>query len=89
MTNKYIEIIKNLEDMRISVSDLMIWQEIYDNADAHKLNAIELDILYNTVERVWFKSEEPLNLTRVVNYCIDHMNKLYDMSICQIISEVI
>lgn len=88
MTNKYIEIIKELNRTHIAISDLMIWQEIYDNTDAHNYTNEQINILYNTVERAYMKAEYPLDLTRLVDYCTQNINKIYDMSIYEILMEV-
>lgn len=88
MNNRYIKIIKELEAMHISISDLMIWQEIYYNPHTHKHTNEQLNILYNTVERAYLKAEYPLDLTRLVDYCTKNIDKIYDMSIYEILREV-
>ena len=81
--NEYKKILKELNDRNIFLSDLLIWQEINDQLDK-KLTDSELEILYNTVERCYYKAENA-DLYNLVNYCINNLDKLYDMEIWEII----
>lgn len=80
---KYKNIIKDLRDNHIYLSDLLIWDEI-DSQLEEELTDNQLEILYNTVERAYMKAEE-VDLYDLVKYCINNLDKLYDMNIWDIL----
>ena len=81
--NEYKKILKELNDKNIFLSDLLIWQEINDQLDK-ELTDSEMEILFNTVERAYFKAENA-DLYNLVEYCINNLDKIYDMNIWDII----
>lgn len=80
---KYKEIMNELNDRGVSLLELEIWNEIDCQLDK-ELTDNQLDILYCTVERAYFKGEE-VDLSVLVNYCINNINKIYDMNIWDIL----
>ena len=81
---KYKNIIKDLRDNHIYLSDLLIWDEI-DSQLEEELTDNQLEILYNTVERAYMKAEN-VDLYVLVKYCINNLDKLYDMNVWDILS---
>ena len=77
-------VLKELENKGIDLLELEIWNEIDCLLDK-ELNDNQLDILYCTVERAYLKAED-ITINQLVNYCIDNIDKIYDMNIWDIIS---
>lgn len=89
MKNRFEEckqIIKDLEKKGIGLLELEIWNEIDCQLDK-ELTDNQLDILYCTVERAYLKAED-ITIEQLVRYCIEHIDKIYDMKIWDIIFEV-
>ena len=86
MRNKfeeYKEIMLELNDKGIDLLELNIWNEI-DCQLEEELTDNQLEILYCTVERAYLKAEE-ITIEQLVSYCIENIDKIYDMSIWDII----
>ena len=84
MFKEYKEIIEELHDRGIGLLELEIWDEIDCQLNGRELSENELSILYCTVERAYLKSEY-VSLFDLVKYCIKNLDKIYDMSIYDII----
>lgn len=88
MKNRFEEckqIIKDLENKGISMLELEIWNEIDCQLDK-ELTDNQLGILYCTVENAYLKAED-ITIEQLVRYCIEHLDKIYDMNIWDIILE--
>ena len=87
---KYREIIKNLRDNKIYLMDLIIWDEIDSQLDFNVRNYTDDEILtlYDTVERAYMKAEN-IDLYCVVKCCIDNIDNISNMSVWDILDEVI
>lgn len=87
MKNRFEEVkrvIEELENKGISLLELKIWNEIHCQLDK-ELTDNQLMTLYCTVERAYLKSED-VDLSDLVRYCIDNIDKIYDMNIWDIIT---
>lgn len=80
---EYKNIIQELEDKGIDLLELNIWNEINCQLD-DELNDNQLMTLYCTVERAYLKSED-VNLSDLVRYCIENIDKIFDMQIYEIL----
>lgn len=83
--DKYKEIIKDLHNKGVGLLELEIWDEIDCQLNGETLNNCQLEILYNTVERAYLKSEY-VSLFQLVKYCLNNLDKIYDMDIWFIIN---
>lgn len=80
---EYKEIIEELENKGIDLLELNIWYEI-DCQLEEELTDNQLQILYCTVERAYLKGED-VNLSNLVRYCINNIDKIYDMDVWKIL----
>ena len=76
-------IIQELEDKGIDLLELNIVNEINYQLDK-ELTDNQLELLYCTVERAYLKAED-ITIEQLVRYCIDNIDKIYDMKIWDII----
>lgn len=76
-------IIQELEDKGIDLLELNIVNEINCQLDK-ELTDNQLELLYCTVERAYLKAED-ITIEQLVRYCIDNIDKIYDMKIWDII----
>ena len=76
-------IIQELEDKGIDLLELNIVNEINYQLDK-ELTDNQLELLYCTVERAYLKAED-ITIEQLVRYCIDNIDKIYDMNIWDII----
>ena len=77
-------VLKELENKGISLLELEIWNEIDCLLDK-ELTDNQLDLLYCTVESAYLKTED-ITINQLARYCIDNIDKIYDMDIWDIIS---
>ena len=77
------EVLEELNDKGIDLLELNIWNEI-DCQLEEELTDSQLELLYCTVERAYLKAEE-ITIEQLVRYCIENIDKIYDMSIWDII----
>ena len=76
-------ILEKLNKKGIDLLELEIWNEIDCQLDK-ELNDNKLDILYCTVERAYLKAED-ITIGQLVKYCLDNIDKIYDMNIWDVI----
>ena len=81
---KYKATIEELHSKGIGLLQLEIWDEIDCQLDGRYLTDSQLEILYNTVERAYLKTEYA-SLFDLVKYCINNLDKIYDMNIYDIL----
>ena len=77
------EVLKELSDKGIDLLEIDIWNEINCQLDK-ELTDNQLELLYCTVERAYLKAED-ITIEQLVRYCIDNIDKIYDMNIWDII----
>ena len=80
---EYKEIMQELNDRGVDLLELMIWNEIDCQLDK-ELTDNQLQILYCTVERAYLKTNSA-TIEQLVRYCLKNIDKIYDMSIYDII----
>ncbi len=83
---EYKEIIEDLHNRGVCLLELEIWDEIDSQLDGRELSDNELSILYCTIERAYLKSEY-VSLFQLVKFCINNLDKIYDMEISYIIDQ--
>lgn len=76
-------ILEKLNKKGIDLLELEIWNEIDYQLDK-ELNDNQLDILYCTVERAYLKAED-VTIGQLVRYCLDNIDKIYDMKTWDVI----
>ena len=81
------EVLEELSDKGIDLLELNIWNEIDCQLDK-ELNDNQLMTLYCTVERAYLKTSYA-TIEQLVRYCLKNINKIYDMSIYDIIENCI
>ena len=82
---EYKNIIQELEDKGIDLLELNIWNEI-DCQLEEELTDNQLMTLYCTVERAYLKTNYA-TIEQLVRYCIKNIDKIFDMSIYDIIED--
>lgn len=77
------EVLEELQSKGIDLLELEIWNEIDCQLD-RELTDNQLDLLYCTVERAYLKAED-ITIGQLVYYCLDNLDKIYDMNTWDII----
>ena len=79
------KVLEELSDKGIDLLELNIWNEIDCQLDK-ELTDNQLMTLYCTVERAYLKTD-CATIEQLVRYCIKNIDKIFDMSIYDIIED--